>query len=150
MFLLLSMVAACSCPADDAPRAKPTAAVPVPIPGALTRVEPVAAAQQPVSESYCSAACAAAGGQTCDKMAATCNFDTNGANFIAVGGYVLQCKPACAAACIPNATGRGMCQRQCLNGPDKPASTDPVPPAGDQGGDQGGDPGSDPGDMGGG
>ena len=144
---LLSLVAACSCPADDAPRSKapPTAPAP-PSTEDVTRAEPIAAARQAVSETYCAGACAAAGGQSCDKMAATCNYDTNAQNYIAVGSYVLQCKPACAAACLPNVTGQGMCQRQCLNGPDKPAdkpaSTDPAPSDNSSGqGDDSGDPG---------
>lgn len=87
--------------------------------------EPVAAARQPISESYCSAACAAAGAVPCEKMAKMCGYDYEGERYVSVGGYMLRCKPACVVACFgPYHIGMTGCIRQCLHGNDKP------PPAG--------------------
>ena len=86
------------------------------------RVDPVAAASAPLTESYCAAACSAAATQKCEKLAETCEYDTDGQKYVEVGGYMLHCKPACAAACVGHDTGRRLCEKQCLHGPDKPAA----------------------------
>jgi hypothetical protein len=110
----LAVISACSAVGHDPPRAKPLEEPN--FTGEATRAEPLAAARQPVSETYCAAACAAAAAQDCEKLAATCQYDTNGNDYVSLGGRVLHCKPACAAACAGHATGHALCVSQCRSG----------------------------------
>ena len=124
LFLLsvASTFVACSCSHEPAPGTE--------MPMDVVPAEPLGAARQPVTAKYCAAACAAAAGQTCEHVSDACGGETNGERFVTVGGYILHCKPACAAACLHTTTGEEMCVRQCQNGPDKP------PPTGQTEGDQ--------------
>ncbi len=109
----LSLISACILVSHDPPRAKlleePRST------GTVTRAEPLAAARQVVSQTYCAAACTEAAEQDCETVAATCQYDTGG-GYVSVGGRVLRCRPACAAACAGHATGQALCVTQCLDG----------------------------------
>lgn len=79
---------------------------------------PAAAVPLPVTEAYCTPACAAACAVDCQRMYNRfCHDSTEG--YVSVGGYVLRCRDALRSSCAGGSVGVPACVASCTRGAER-------------------------------